>query len=263
MQIININLIDSIKKDKRKKDMPVEILNQLKTISINEKGKELNFDRLTLKSIDFNFKKKEESDYLLFEKSKEFIEMNSKTFFIGNNHAISYPIAMAFGKVVENPFLIVFDAHADCLTNQDSPFNRRWLNQLVKGDFFGSNILLISARSLSSAEVEFIKQKRITLISMEVLEEDLQGVCDLVMERARKAEGFFLSIDLDCIDPAFAPGATELEPGGLSSRDLIYFIKRLSLLPNFRGATISEIDLDKDLNQITVKLGAKLLAEMI
>ena len=97
---------------------------------------------------------------------------------------------------------------------------------------------------------------------MDVLNE-LEEICDMIMERARQASGFYVSIDIDCVDPAFAPGTGYLEPGGLSSRELIYFIRRLSLLENFRGADIVEINPDKDINRITIKLGARLLAEMI
>ena len=98
---------------------------------------------------------------------------------------------------------------------------------------------------------------------MDVLQEDLSGVCDLVMERARSSNGFYTSIDIDAVDPGFAPAVAYPEPGGMSSRDLIYFVKRLSLLDNFRGADIVEINPVKDVNGITIKLGAKLLAEML
>ena len=98
---------------------------------------------------------------------------------------------------------------------------------------------------------------------LKVLREELEGVCDLVMERARKSGGFYISIDIDCVDPGFALGACDLEPGGMSSRDLIYFVKRMVLLENFRGADIVEINPDKDINEMTIKLGAKLLSEMI
>jgi formiminoglutamase len=263
MEIVKINFISPKKSNSGSREMSTEILDQLKNISTNEKGKEINFNGLNLREISLDSKKIEESNYLLFEKSRELIERNFKTFFIGKDHSINYPIGRAFEKTEENPLLIIFDAHADCSASKSSCFNRRWLRKLIEESFFGSNVILISTRNLSGAEIEFIKQKRITLVSLEVIEEDRTGVCDLVMERARKSGSFFLSIDMDCVDPGFAPGAVDLEPGGLSSRDLIYFVKRLALLSNFKGAVISEIDPSKDLNQMTVKLGAKLLAEMI
>ena len=48
-----------------------------------------------------------------------------------------------------------------------------------------------------------------------------------------------------------------------AEKTLIYFVKRLNLLNNFKGADIVEVNPDKDICGITVKLGAKLLSEMI
>jgi len=242
---------------------PVEIIKALRDIGSNEKGKEIDVGRLNLEEIHVDLNNLEESDYLVFKNSREAFERNKKSFFIGGDHSISYSIGKAFEKTQENPLLIVFDAHADCIKGGKEPTHEEWLRALVEQGFLGDRIILISARNFYDDELEFIKKNKITLISMEVLQEDLQGVCDLVMERANSSSGFYLSIDIDSVDPGFAPGTGYLEPGGLSSRDLIYFVKRLSLLENFKGADIVEINPDKDINQTTIKLGAKLLAEMI
>jgi len=98
---------------------------------------------------------------------------------------------------------------------------------------------------------------------LEILGEDLSGICDLLMERARNSSGFFVNIDLDVLDPGFAPGVNITEPGGMSSRDILYLVKRLKILENFRGGCIIGINPDKDINNITIKLGVRLLAEMI
>ena len=123
--------------------------------------------------------------------------------------------------------------------------------------------MIVSARNIWEDELKFIKKNKITLIKMEVLREDVAGICEMLMERATKSSGFYVSIDIDCVDPAFAPGVTYPEPGGLSSSDLIYFVQKLKILKNFRGADIVEINLDNDIHGITVKLGAVLLGEMV
>ncbi len=261
MQITKIGFINSIGKTNCCEKSPNLILNMLKKIGSNEKGKIIEYDKLRLDEIHFDLYNLEEANYKIFNQSKEIFEKNFKSFFLGGDHSISYPIITAFSKTEENPLLIIFDAHADCADN--NLIRQSWLRKLVSDGFIGRNIILISARNLWDEEIEFIKQKQITLISIDVLQEDLQGVCDLVMERARNSSGFYISIDLDCVDPAFAPGVIDLEPGGLSSRDLIYFIKRLVLLENFKGADIVEINPEKDINEMTVKLGAKILSEMI
>lgn len=255
--------INKVNKETGCEKAPVEILNALKEIGCNEKGKLIEFAKLNLEEIHVDLNNLEEANHLIYENSKEIFEKNFKAFFLGGDHCISYSIVKAFSKVEENPLLIIFDAHADCLEPGKVPTNEDWLSKLIREGFNPKNVILISARDLWEKEIEFLNENQINLIKMDVLKEDLDGICDLVMERARNSSGFYVSIDIDCLDPAFAPATGYLEPGGLSSRDLIYFIKRLVLLENFRGADIVEINPDKDVNGMTVKMGAKLLAEMI
>ncbi len=262
MQIIRVRLINAFGKTKGCEKAPVKILEALKELGSNENGKLVEFDKLNLEEIHDDLNNIEEANHLIFENSKEIFEKNLKSFFIGGDHSISYPIGRAFNKIESNPLLIVFDAHADCCSGGKEPNHEEWLNKLVEDGFSGSRIILISARDLWEEEIEFIKENNILWIKMDVLNE-LEEICDMIMERARQASGFYVSIDIDCVDPAFAPGTGYLEPGGLSSRDLIYFLKRLKLLENFKGADIVEINPELDINGMTVKLGAKLLAEMI
>jgi len=261
MEIIKIRLISSDGKTKGCEKTPVEIIKSLRNIKSSENNKVIDVDKLNLEEIHVNLDNLKEANHLIFENSKEIFEKNFKSFFIGGDHCISYSIVKAFKKIEENPLLIVFDAHADCLISESNPGSRDWLRKLIEEGF--KNIILISARNISEEENEFLKEHNILIIKMDLLEEDLEGVCDLVMERARSSSGFYVSIDINSVDPAFAPGTSFLEPGGLSSRDLIYFIKRLVLLKNFRGADIVEINPDKDFNEMTIKLGAKLLSEML
>jgi arginase len=261
MQIIRIATINGGTKGCER--APVEVVKALKNIKSNEKNKLIEFEKLNLEEIHTDPRDLEEAGFLIFKNSLEVFEKNSRCFFIGGDHSISYPILRAFEKAQENPLLIVFDSHSDCEVPKKVPGNQEWLRKLIEKGWSPRNIILVSSRNLSSTEMDFLAENKLTLIKREILEEDLAGVCDIVTERARNSGGFYISIDIDCVDPAFAPGACDLEPGGLSSRELIYFIKRLSLLENFRGADIVEINPDRDINGMTAKLGAKLIAEMI
>jgi arginase family enzyme len=263
MQIIRVRLINAMGRTIGCEKAPVEILNALKEIGSNEKGKIIEFGKLNLEEIHVDMDNLEEANHLIYENSREIFEKNFKTLFLGGDHCISYSILKAFNKLEENPLLIVFDAHADCMKPGKIPTHEDWLSKLIEEGFSPKNVILISTRDIWEKEIEFLNENKINVIKMDILREDLEGICDLVMERARNSSGFYVSIDIDCLEPAFAPGTGFLEPGGLSSRDLIYFIKRLVLLGNFRGADIVEINPDKDINGMTVKLGAKLLAEMI
>ena len=263
MQIIKVGLINAKGKTNGCEKAPNAILDALKNIASNEKGELIDYPSLNFEEIHVNSDNLEEANYLIFENSREIFERNFKSLFLGGDHSISYPILRAFNKTEKNPLLIVFDAHADCCECTKIPNHESWLRGLIQDGFNPGSVILVSTRNVWEEEIDFLKKNKILLIKMELLMEDLEGVCDLLMERARASSGFYLSIDIDCVDPSAAPGTGYLEPGGLSSRELIYFIKRLNLLKNFKGADIVEINPSLDVNGMSVKLGAKLLSEMI
>ena len=82
------------------------------------------------------------------------------------------------------------------------------------------------------------------------------------MSVARQFGALYLSIDIDVLDTAFAPGTGHTEPGGLTTRELLYFVHMLKNLKNLKMADIVEINPKKDLNDMTSKIGAKLLVEL-
>jgi len=263
MQIIKIGLINNKENVKGCESAPNSILKALKNIGSNEKGELTQYDKLDLEEIHIDSNNLEEANHLIFENSKEIFEKSFFSIFLGGDHSISYPIVRAFNKIEKNPMLIVFDSHPDCLESGKIPNNRQWLGKLIVEGYNPNGIILISTRNISSNEMEFLEKNKILIIKMDLLMEDIESVCDLIMERARNSSGFYISIDIDCIDPAYAPGTAELEAGGLSSRQIIYFIKRLKLLKNLRGVDIVEINPKLDFNNMTVKLGAKILSELI
>lgn len=263
MQVVKIGLINNEKNVKGCEASPNLVLNALKNMGSNEKGEPIHYEGLNLEEIHIDLENLEEADHFIFENSKEILEKNFFSLFLGGDHSMSYPILRAFNKIEENPLLIIFDAHVDCLDSGKIPNNHQWLRKLIEEGFNSSGIILISPRNISENEIEFLNENKILLIKMDLLREDMEGVCDLIMERARSSSGFYISIDIDSMDPAFAPGTLDIEAGGLSSRDILYFVKRLKLLKNLKGADIVEINPKLDFNNITVKLGAKILSELI
>ena len=79
--------------------------------------------------------------------------------------------------------------------------------------------------------------------------------------RRNCSTGAYLSFDLDVLDPAFAPGLSHHEPGGLSTRDIISIIKNLAV--PLVGADIVELNPDRDINGVTSMVAAKLLKEIL
>jgi arginase family enzyme len=70
----------------------------------------------------------------------------------------------------------------------------------------------------------------------------------------------YISIDLDGFDPAYAPGVSHHEPGGLSVRDVMDQLLDLDVA--LLGADVVELNPDRDINGVTAVLAAKLVKEL-
>merc|ERR1712196_298047 len=71
----------------------------------------------------------------------------------------------------------------------------------------------------------------------------------------------YVTIDLDSLDPAFAPGVSHFEPGGLTTRQLLRTIRRISA-PRIIGFDIVEYNPDRDPTGVTAMVAAKILKEL-
>ena len=96
----------------------------------------------------------------------------------------------------------------------------------------------------------------------EISEENIHEVTDALMSITKNFSHLYISIDIDVVDPAFAPGTGYPEPAGLTSRQLIYMLHRLKNLKNINIIDIVEVNPKKDINNMTSKLAAKILAEL-
>ena len=96
---------------------------------------------------------------------------------------------------------------------------------------------------------------------MDFVELGILKIADKVVARAAGLKKY-ISIDLDCIDPAFAPGVSLPSVGGLSSIDLIYLVKR-AIDSGLIGIDIVELSPDFDINHTTANLAARIISECI
>lgn len=248
-----------------------EIIKCLKEeIYSNEDGKVVHIDKIDLEEIHMDNFNIELANKLIYKNAFDMFEYKEKTIFLGGDHSISYSLGKAFLDHCENkgaePCLIIFDAHPDCMPvtkgSEKYPNHEEWLRALIEGGFPSKNILLIGIRNSEGEENEFLRKNNIRIISMNQLLENTEEMCEIIMEFSDKKE-LYLSLDIDIVDPAFAIGTGYREPGGLTSREFIYIIQRLNKIKNLRGVDLVEINPEKDVNNMTVKLGAKILAEFL
>ncbi len=234
----------------------------------NEQGKSIEFEKLDLEEIHLDNSNLEITNKLIYKNSFEAYEEHARTIFLGGDHSISYSLTRSFFDYCETsgkePCLIVFDAHPDVMepVDRNFPTHEEWLRGLIEDGFPVKNILLVGVRNSDRAEVKFLKEKGIRMISVNRLNENLSDVCDSIMEFSNKKE-LYVSLDIDVIDPCFAPSTGYPEPGGLTSRQMIYLIQRINKIKNLKALDIVEINEVKDKDNLTIKLGAKILSELI
>jgi agmatinase len=244
------------------------IIKELRNIHSSEQGKSIEVSLLDLEEIHLNNSDVEEANKLIYENSLETFQSKPKTIFIGGDHSVSYSIVKAFldncNEKREEPCLIVFDSHADCMEPMQEPTHEEWLRAVIEKGFPAENVLLVGARNIWKTELEFLSENKIKRLSINQFVEDMENACDTIMEFANGRE-LYVSIDIDVIDPLYAPATGYPEPGGLTSRQFLYLIQRINKIKTLRAVDIVEInpEKDKEHNNKTVKLGAKILAEII
>ncbi len=259
MEIIKIPFsAGGLGKTKGSESAPEEILRSMKDLYLNEKG-------VTAK-IESRLVKVDNSDIEMSHNQilQDMRKIDSKAIIIGGDHSITYSCFKAFIEKNPGAGLLVFDAHPDLmggefLTHED------YLSRLIEEKILDpKKLVLVGIRNWDGKEREAIERHGIRTFPMKRLFEiGIQEACDTVMEAVSRWPSLYLSIDIDAADPAFAPGTGYTEPGGMSSRELIYFLQRLNLLKNLKMIDIVEINPKKDINNLTVMLGAKIIKELI
>ena len=179
---------------------------------------------------------------------------------LGGDHYITYPLLHAHAEMFGKPLsLIHFDAHSDTWADDDD----RSLNH---GTMFYKAI-----------KQGLIDPKTSVQIGIRTWNEDFQGVSVLGADwvhangttaTADKVVGIvgerpvYLTFDIDCLDPAFAPGTGTPVSGGLTAAQAFAILRRL-LPVRFVGMDVVEVAPPYDHSDITALAGAQVAAEML
>lgn len=177
--------------------------------------------------------------------------------FLGGDHSITYATFKAIKEASGEDFgLVYFDAHPDMYPEYDgNKYShactvRRLVEEgLVKGE----NVVQIGIRAPTKEQVEFANEHGIKIISASEVYHSTK--VEIPFEQA------YLSFDMDVLDPAFAPGVGNPEPGGLSTRELVEVIKSLNL--EIVAFDIVELNPRYDYKGITAFAAAKIIREVL
>lgn len=174
---------------------------------------------------------------------------------LGGDHSITFPIVRAFARKYKDLSVVHFDAHPDIYDNYQnnrnshaSPFARIMEQKLVK------RLVQVGIRTFTAHQRDQVKKFGVETIEMHQLHRSFENL------QLEFDSPVYISFDVDALDPAFAPGVSHREPGGLSTRQAIDLIQRLR--GKVVGADIVEFNPRMDPLHITGTVCAKLLKEI-
>jgi len=171
---------------------------------------------------------------------------------LGGDHSITYPALRGVHSVHGPVSILHFDAHPDLYDEYEgnrfshaSPFAR------IMEEGLARRLVQVGIRTLNAHQAAQAKRFGVEMVTMSAFAAD----------RAPIPRGpLYITLDLDALDPAFAPGVAHREPGGLSVRDIIAVLRRVR--GPVVGADIVELRPASDLDGVTAVVASKLLKEL-
>jgi len=172
---------------------------------------------------------------------------------LGGDHSITLPILRAYARKHPKLNVLHLDAHADLYDKLDgnryshaTPLLRSLEEKLI------GRLVQIGMRTITPQEREQADHFSVEIIEMRHWRPDI----------SLKFEGpVYLTFDMDCLDPAFAPGISHHEPGGFTTRDVLGIIQGLDA--PLVGADIVEFNPNRDPSGITAMAAVKFLKEIV
>jgi agmatinase len=172
--------------------------------------------------------------------------------FIGGDHSVTYPIVAGLSDVIGPVSILHFDAHPDLYDNfqnnphsHASPFARILENRLA------GSLWQYGIRTLTPHQRDQVQRFGVRCNEMRDHKK---------WETPALVGPVYVTVDLDALDPAYAPGVAHQEPGGMSVRDILDI---LGTCPGeVVGCDVVEYHPNRDVNGITAVVAAKLIREL-
>jgi len=172
---------------------------------------------------------------------------------LGGDHSITYPIMRAIAKRHPKVTILHIDAHGDLYDEFEGdkyshacPFARIMEEELC------GRLVQVGIRTLTPQQRQQITRFNVDTIEMQQFAGGARP--------ALRGGPVYVSVDLDGIDPAFAPGVSHREPGGLTVRDVLALVQGLE--GPIVGADIVELNPSQDLGGVTAAVAAKIAREL-
>ena len=181
------------------------------------------------------------------------IEQGKRPASLGGDHSITYPIVKAFARRYPELTIFHFDAHPDLYDEFEGnrlshacPFARIMEAGLAK------RLVQVGIRTINRHQREQALRFGVEVIEMGALP---------AYDKLKAGGAIYITFDMDVLDPAFAPGVSHREPGGMSVREAIAHLHAIE--GEIVGADVVEYNPVQDIGGVTATVAAKILKEIL
>ena len=183
----------------------------------------------------------------------ELLERKQRVLSLGGDHWITHPILHAFAQHYPRLNVLQIDAHPDLYDRfAGSSRSHACTFARVMDEKLASRLVQVGIRTMNPHQRAQADRFGVEVVTMQ----------ELHRAKPLRFDGpLYISLDLDGVDPAFAPGVSHPEPGGFTSREILSLIQGLSA--PLVGADVVELNPKRDVGGITAMLAAKLTKELL
>jgi arginase len=172
---------------------------------------------------------------------------------LGGDHSVTYPVLKGFARRYPELTIVHFDAHPDLYDEFEGsrvshacPFARIMEERLAK------RLVQVGIRTMNGHQREQAARFGVEVIEMRALP---------AYDRLRIDGPVYVSFDMDVLDPAFAPGISHREPGGMTVREAIAHLH--AIRGTIVGADVVEFNPSQDVSGVTAVVAAKIVKEIL
>jgi agmatinase len=180
------------------------------------------------------------------------LEHGGRPIALGGDHSVTYPILRAIGPAWRDLTIVHLDAHPDLYPEFDGdPFSHACPFARIMEEGLTNRLIQVGIRTMNEVQRREAERHGVEIIDMPAWSAG---------RRPHLHGPVYISIDIDALDPAFAPGVSHREPGGLSVREALTLVQ--SLPSPIVGADIVEFNPTQDPIGLTAPVCAKLVKEL-
>lgn len=183
----------------------------------------------------------------------DILARSERPLMLGGDHAVTYPALKAIHAHHGPVDILHFDAHSDTYPDFDgNPYSHASPFARILEDGLCARLVQVGIRTLTGVQRDVIAAYGVECTPWQG---DVSAWLGLSFERP-----LYISVDIDALDPAFAPAVSHHEPGGMTTREILQVLHTLT--GQVVGADIVEYNPSRDLNDMTAMVCAKFVKEL-